>query len=630
MSSNSNVPESPRAVGLPEGSPSGTEAGTGIDPGLQARAEVGDRIVQYLEALGVEYVFGVPGGAIEPFYNALARSARRGGPRPVLARHESGAAFMADGYARETGRLGVCCATTGPGTTNLLTGVANAYENEVPLLVITAQTPLHTFGRGAFQESSGSGVNTVAMFRHCTRYSSLVSHPLQLDAKLARALLHAHRRPCGPVHLSIPLDLLRFEADSLGALPDVRALARPSELLDRQLVNSLCEELSQSGRVAMIIGYGCGGAAGLAMEVAAELDACVVVTPDAKGLVSAYHPRFRGVFGFGGHRTAREVLAHPAVDCVLAVGTSWGEWTSGAWDDRALLNERLIHIDANAEHFARSPMARMHVEGDPATVLAYVRDRICRRAVPRGRTRRTDVLSAGMPDPCAEEGSPHALRPPLRFVLDDAHKAWVDEVPLKPQRLMRELSARCPPQTRYLVDTGNSLPWAIHYLHPRDRRLAGYRPEVGGLCRACLEFAPMGWAIGAAVGTALGRSGVPVVCITGDGSVLMNGQELTVAVAEGLPILFVVLNDSALGMVRHGQRLAGAEEVAHELPPVDFAVAARAMGAHAHTIRCAADLDMLDMDALLALPVPTLLDCRIDPDEVPPIGTRMKALRAVP
>lgn len=120
-------------------------------PSLAAESlpmDAADLLVAYLEQIGVEYVFGVPGGAIEPLYNALARSARRGGPRSVVARHETGAAFMADGYARETGKIGVCCATSGPGATNLITGVACAYENEIPMLVITAQPSLLLMGRG--------------------------------------------------------------------------------------------------------------------------------------------------------------------------------------------------------------------------------------------------------------------------------------------------------------------------------------------------------------------------------------------------------------------------------------------------------------------------------------------------
>ncbi|MDG1706675.1 MAG: thiamine pyrophosphate-binding protein, partial [Porticoccaceae bacterium] len=127
----------------------------------QAEPEMGDLLVAYLNQLGVEYVFGVPGGAIEPLYNALARSERQGGVRAVVARHETGAAFMADGYARNTGKLGVCCSTTGPGATNMITGVASAYENNVPMLAITAQTAISTFGKGAIQDSSCTGINTV-------------------------------------------------------------------------------------------------------------------------------------------------------------------------------------------------------------------------------------------------------------------------------------------------------------------------------------------------------------------------------------------------------------------------------------------------------------------------------------
>ncbi len=170
--------------------------------------EVGDLVVEYLRQLNVEYVFGVPGGPIEPLYNALARSARSGGPRPIVARHETGAAFMADGYARNTGNLGVCCATTGPGATNLITGVASAHENNIPMLVITAQTALSTFGAGAFQESSCTGVDILSMFAFCTCYNSLVSHVDQVERKLNAAIIQAYQS-AAPAHLSIPLDVLR-------------------------------------------------------------------------------------------------------------------------------------------------------------------------------------------------------------------------------------------------------------------------------------------------------------------------------------------------------------------------------------------------------------------------------------
>ncbi|HEY8384961.1 MAG TPA: thiamine pyrophosphate-binding protein, partial [Porticoccaceae bacterium] len=166
--------------------------------------ELGDLLITYLEALGVEHVFGVPGGAIEPLVNALARSERRGGPRNIVCRHETGAAFMAAGYHALSGRLGVCYATTGPGATNLVTGVASAYASNIPLLVITAQTALNTFGLGALQESSCTGTNTLAIFESITRYNTLVSHPDQLEHKLVAAVLTALGPTRGPAHLSVP------------------------------------------------------------------------------------------------------------------------------------------------------------------------------------------------------------------------------------------------------------------------------------------------------------------------------------------------------------------------------------------------------------------------------------------
>src|SRR3569833_447820 len=164
-----------------------------------ARFDVADLLVAYLDQIGVEYVFGVPGGAIEPLYNALARSDRRGGVRHMLARHEAGAAFMADGCARETGRIGVCCSASGPGAADLITGVAGAYDNNIPLLVITGQPALPVFGKHPLQESSCTGINVLGMFRHCTRYNSLISHPEQFQPKLVTALQRATRTPRGPV-----------------------------------------------------------------------------------------------------------------------------------------------------------------------------------------------------------------------------------------------------------------------------------------------------------------------------------------------------------------------------------------------------------------------------------------------
>ncbi len=576
-------------------------------PASAATAQVADLLVAYLEQIGVEYVFGVPGGAIEPFYNALARSASRGGLRHVLARHESGAAFMADGYARETGRLGVCCATSGPGTTNLITGAACATENRVPVLAITGQSAMHSFGKRALQESGGGATDTLGMLAHCTRYSSLVTHPDQVESKLVNALVSACQTPQGVAHLAFPVDLLRRPIDARPAY-DLRALLQRPSLADEGAVQALCAELGKARRLAFLVGSGCGEAIDAILELARMVRARLIATPDGKGYIDPRHPAYHGVFGFAGHRTASAVLREEP-DLILAFGTSLGEWTSGCWCG-TLLNGRLVHIDVAEDHLMRSPMARLHVRGRIRTV--------CERIIELLRSERPAGFCG---DPKAEACLPEdRLLEPAKFLSD--------AVPIKPQRLMRELGRRFPAPVRFLADAGNSAAWAIHYLDVPDRRFAD-RPRSAkrrNWLNVTMDFAPMGWAIGAAVGMARGDAASPVVCLTGDGSFLMNGQEITVAAQECLTVVFVILNDGALGMVKHGQRLAGAEPVAFRLPEVDFVRFAESMGIPGCVIRSPADFDALDMEAILRRPGPFVLDVRIDGEEVPPIGMRLKML----
>jgi acetolactate synthase-1/2/3 large subunit len=182
--------------------------------------------------------------------------------------------------------------------------------------------------------------------------------------------------------------------------------------------------------------------------------------------------------------------------------------------------------------------------------------------------------------------------------------------PIKPQRLLCELMQRLPAETRYYIDNSNSVPWSIHYLF--SAYLGAYRPSLG--------FAPMGWAIGAAIGTAFANRTIPVVCLTGDGCFLMSGSEITVAVAESLPIIFIVMNDRAYGMIKHSHRLIGSEVVSYEIPSVDFCELAQSLGANAYRIQQIDDFSQIDFSTLLKSNKPTLLEVFIDVEERPPLG----------
>lgn len=583
---------------------------------------LGDLLADYLTQLGIEVAFGVPGGSIEPVLDALARSERRSGIRPVIARHETGAAFMADGYARATGKLGVCFATVGPGATNMITGVATAFENDIPLLVLTAQTNLETLGRKAAQESSCTSVNTLGMFEFCTVYNSLVSHPAQFESKVISAVLAAIRER-KPTHLSLPRDLMKGVSPLAGPSVDLVQLLQTRPGTDPAGVDQLVQALKGSKRPVFLLGDGCDGYIADILPVIHILEGEIIASAHAPGLLDARTANYRGVFGFGGHRTATELLREPDVDTIVAIGCLFDEFSTANWNSELLLNEKMIQVDSRAANFATAPRARLHVLGDVGEIFRGVRAGLGAIA-PVADWRSADPAS-GDPDNGLER------------LLDDAAGWRSSAVPVKPQRVMHELGKLFPAGTKFLSDSGNSLTWSVHYLFPRFKKCASgedgepqahwSKPGRAQLL-PIMKFAPTGWAIGASIGVALSNRDDAVVCITGDGSLLMNGQELTVAKEQGLNTVFVILNDSALGMVRHGQRLGGAEQVGANIPFVDFAAFARAMGVEAFTVTRPEELAELNVDAICRKGGPTLLDIRIDREEVPPISLRVAALHA--
>ncbi|MBW4934810.1 thiamine pyrophosphate-binding protein [Marinobacter sp. F4206] len=568
--------------------------------------ECGDLILRYLERLGVDCVFGVPGGSIEPFYNALARSERRGGIRSVTARHETGAAFMADGYARESGRLGVCCATAGPGATNLITGVAAAYADNIPMLVISAQTSLDRFGQGALQESSCTSVNTIDMFASCTRYNTLVSHPEQLVPKLLHAIGHALGHQPGPVHLSIPLDVMRHALPDDAIHTSLNAFVANEVMPGPGYLQKVAGDLKDVSRATIVLGEDAASAVAQLTRLAEIKGWQLVTTPRAKGIIDSFHPLYRGVFGFAGHRSASEALKPHNAERIIVVGAALDEVSTAGWDPEGILSGRLIHIARNPDHLTRATMAREAILGEPRLVVEQLLGELAQDSRNSSSTQLT-----------ANDGLP--------AIIDERFRegCYATSGPVKPQALITYLSRACPDTTRALFDSGNSFLWGIH--HWNVRRTETLPPEKN-LFHIGIGFAPMGWAIGASVGVAMAAEGAPVLCITGDGSYLMSGQELTTAAQEGLNVLMVVLNDSSLGMVRHGQALGGAEPIANSLPTVNFAKLAEALGVKSHRIASMEELYALDLTAIFDRSGPCLLDVLIDADEVPPMGARMKVL----
>ncbi len=561
-----------------------------------------DLIIEYLKELGVEYVFGVPGGAIEPFYNALARSERNGGPIAVIARHECGAAFMADGYFRETGRIGVVCATTGPGTTNLITGVASAKVDQSAMLVITAQTALPKFGKKPLQDSSETAINTVGILKNCTKFNSLISHPAQLQSKLISALMEAIQSPKGPVHISIPSDVLRAPLTQPTSNLHVNYLMNTPSLVDKPSVDKLVKAVSNADKIVLYVGHSCKRAYQQIEQLAEMINAPFVSGPMGKSWVNERHPLYRGVYGYAGHESAKNLFQNPEIELVLAIGTSITEMGIGSLSND-ILNNKLIHIDASIENFCRSPMAKLHVLGHL--------DLVFNRLINKVNAQSWDRTWDGLELECNQNvvgGFTELIEP---------EKCLSNDIPIKPQRLMAYLSKQLPKTCRVFIDTGNIWAWATHYLSHESNE---------GLYRISMGFGSMAWAIGAVIGSSFASPKKPHVCLAGDGAWLMSSHEIGVAVQHKLPILFIVLNDSAYGMIRFGQELSKAESIGWQLNEVNFALLAKAQGAEAKVIKDPKDLDKLDLTEIFNRDGPTLLDVRIDPQELPPMMARIKNL----
>lgn len=580
------------------------------DDGSIAPTTCAELIVQYLSLLDVPWVFGVPGGNIDALLAALARGGEASGVRWVLTRSEAGAGFMADGFARESGVIGVCSATSGPGCTNLLTPVSSAYVDGVPMLVITGQSAIRTFGRGAMQEGAASGVDTILMFKGCTRYNALVSHPDQLEHNLLAALSHATGPTPGPVHISIAQDI--FEASvAPNREPASRYAFFGQEVTpDRLLLHRLNILLRAFRRGVVVVGEGCAGAMAEILCYAERRGWPIVTTPAGRGLMSADHPLYRGVFGSAGHESARRTLTAEEADIVLVAGANLDESATCGWDGSTILSRRLLHISSNPEHLARSYMAQMNLMGSPRIVFRY--------------------LNQESPGGAPASPSPGAVLPALRDALGlpqrisllHVEDCSTDSVPINPRRLFWRLSQQVPPGTRLYADAGNAFFWALHYWHPRcERVVEANRMPIS------MGFAAMGWAMGAAIGGKLAGPCNPVLCITGDGSYLMNAQEISVAQQLGINVVFLVLNNGVLGTVKHGQRMRGFEDTGNELPATDFALMARAMGVESYRIRSLEELDALGVASLFRRKGPVLLDVLVDPAIAPPIGQRVRNLQ---
>jgi acetolactate synthase I/II/III large subunit len=537
-------------------------------------------ITRLLERQGIRTVAGIPGGCNLPLYDALRESSIR----HVLARHEQGAGFIAQGMARATGRAAVCLATSGPGATNLLTAVADARLDSVPLVAITGQVPVGMIGTDAFQE-----IDTYGLTLPITKHNFLVRDARDLLAVLPEAFTIAESGRPGPVVVDVPKDV-QLQWVDFDAWPEPGGRTPPPPP-DLSMVRAMADRIARAERPVLYIGGGiiAAGASDALRVFARRNGIPVATTLNGLGAFPADDPLFLGMLGMHGARHTNMVLEE--ADLLIALGVRF--------DDRAIGRAEafcpgaaVVHVDIDPAEISKIRPADLALEADVQLFLDAVLPMVPVNARP-GWNARVAALRAAAPFRWPANGDP-----------------------LHPLTLLREMGRRLPTDTVVTTDVGQHQMWVAQaYPFARPRTLL----TSGGL-------GTMGFGLPAAIGAALARPGMPVVCVSGDGSLLMNVQELATLGELGLPVKILLMNNRHLGLVRQQQEMFYGERYIasrFEQGP-DFAGIARAFGVEGVDLAFENDPEAALWEAL-ERPGPCLIDLPVRHEEnvlpmVPPGG----------
>jgi acetolactate synthase-1/2/3 large subunit len=542
-----------------------------------------DAVLRSLEAEGVDVVFGLPGGAVLPLYDAMARGTT---VRHVLARHEQGAGHMAEGYARASGRVGVAVATSGPGATNLVTPIADAWMDSTPLVCITGQVRSHLIGTDAFQECDITGI-TIPIVKH----SWLVQDAADIPSVLKSAFHVARTGRCGPVLVDIPRDVQEAAIDfSYPESVDLPGWRPPARGHVRQ-IREAAAALAAAERPVLYVGGGTLNADACAelRRLAEEGRLPVVTTLMGKSAFPETHELHFGWPGMHGPKWSN--WAMNKCDLLVAVGARFDDRVTGKLSAFAP-GATVVHLDVDPAEIGKLRRADIPVVGPLKQVLASL----------------TAELAA-----LREAGAKRDTEPWLRQLAD-----WRDEFPLrygnggdelKPQAVVEALQALTADRDDVIWTTGvgQHQMWAMQYIlcdEPRSFITSG-------------GLGTMGYGIPAAIGAKAARPGATVVCVDGDGCFQMTQQELATAVLERLPIVVVILNNGYLGMVQQWQNMFFEDRLSQvhltqQVP--DYAQLAEAYGAAGFTVGSEEELEET-LEAAFGCGRTAVVDARVDPRE---------------
>nr|YP_009293758.1 acetohydroxyacid synthase large subunit [Rhodymenia pseudopalmata]AOM64440.1 acetohydroxyacid synthase large subunit [Rhodymenia pseudopalmata] len=534
---------------------------------------------------GVSCIFGYPGGAILPIYDELYKWEKNRLVKHILCRHEQGAAHAADGYARSNGKVGVCFATSGPGATNLVSGIATAQMDSVPIVLVTGQVARPFIGTDAFQEVDIFGI-TLPIVKH----SYVVRDPRNMSRIVAEAFYIAtHGRP-GPVLIDIPKDVglekFLYNPTGLGQvnLTGCRPILPPKS----KHIFKIIQLIKESSQPLLYVGGGAitSGAHKLVQQLSSIFQIPVTTTLMGKGIVDENSDLSLGMLGM--HGTAYANFAVSECDLLIALGARFDDRVTGKLDEFAC-NAQVIHVDIDPAELGKNRVPQIAVVGDIKTVLTEIIKQI-------------------------------TLDKPYLSMLDQTRSwkerihAWKNQysllVPkntsvLSPQEVLVNLS-KSQPKAYYTTDVGQHQMWAAQFLNAMPRHWM----SSSGL-------GTMGYGLPAAIGVQIAHPDDMVICITGDASFQMNLQELATISQYNLPIKIIIINNGWQGMVRQWQQAFYEERYSHsnmEKGSPDFVHLARSFGIPGLDLELRADMHRV-LDVFFSHNGPCLLDCKVNQEE---------------
>ncbi len=525
-------------------------------------------LIELLKKEGVTTVFGYPGGQVIDIYDALYEFSDI---KHILVRHEQGAVHAADGYARTTGKVGVCMATSGPGATNLVTGLANAYMDSIPIVAITGQVPTRLIGKDAFQEADTTGITMPI-----TKHNFLIKSIHDLPLIIREAFLIASTGRPGPVLIDIPKDVQIAEIDF--NYPEKLEIPgyKPTYRGHFNQINMTAQAIKEATRPLFYVGGGviASGASDILLEVVEKTDIPVTYTLMAKGAIPEDHRLSLGWLGMHGSYHANKAIMN--CDLLIAVGARFDDPVTGnttTFANRA----KIVHIDIDPAEIGKNVKINIPIVGDARNVL----NELNKRTEPKKHDEWLETI-----EKWKKEYTP---KPPANNEL-------------VAQTIIESVYQATQGDAILVTDVGQHQMWAAkHFLCHRPRRWA----SSGGL-------GTMGFGLPAAIGAQIGNPDQTVILFSGDGSIMMKIQELVTAVNNCLPLKIFVLNNNYLGMVRQWQEcfFDCRYSSTHIINP-DLANLAQAFGAEGIPVQNQEELDRAVPRVLEVKDHPVLVDCRI-------------------